>query len=155
MSIWILELEDFVRDNLGKILIGLGILLVIFGVFMLNTFGTLASASGLFVGFLAIIYGFFVQVGLFSVEWRSLNGVGNLLLCVSIGFFALAVVAIQFQVVSATAVKEVLHGFVMPFMRLRLVATRPFVFLFALGSQIGLVLLVASIVLKITSHFRH
>jgi hypothetical protein len=68
MGTRILELEDFARDNLGKILIGFGIILVIFGIFMLSTFGTIASASGLFIGFLSIIYGFFVQVGLFSVE---------------------------------------------------------------------------------------
>ena len=154
MSTSALELEDFVRQNLSKIMIGAGILGVIFGIFMLDTFGTLASATGVFIGVLLIAYGFFIQIGLFSVKWRSINGVGTVLLCISVGFFALAIVALQFQVVSAEAVREVAHGFLMPFTRLKLTANRPFVYLFALGSQIGLILFVTSIALKIFSHLR-
>ena len=155
MSTGVLELQDFVRSNLGKIMIGVGILLVIFGIFMLDSFGTLASATGLFVGILLIMYGFFTETGLFSVEWRSINGVGNVLLCVSAGFFALAIVALQFQIVSATPVPEVFHGFVMPFTRLQLTTSRPFIYLFALGSQVGITLFIVSIVLRIIGHFRH
>jgi uncharacterized membrane protein HdeD (DUF308 family) len=155
MSTRVLEFEDFVRNNLGKIMIGSGILAVIFGIFMLDSLGTLASASSLFLGVLLIVYGFFVQVGLLSVEWRSINGIATVLLCISVGFFALAIVALQFQIVYAEPVREVFHGALMPFMRLKLTASRPFVYLFALGSQIGLVLFTASIALKIFSHFRH
>lgn len=154
MSTRALELEDFVRHNLGKIMIGAGILGVIFGIFMLDTLGTLASAAGMFIGVLLIAYGFFIQIGLFSMKWRSINGLGTVLLCVSVGFFALGIVALQFQIVSAEAVREISHGFLMPFTRLRLTSTRPFVYLFALGSQLGLILFVTSIALKIFSHFR-
>ena len=152
MSTRVLEFEDFVRSNLGKIMIGVGILEVIFGIFMLDSFGTLVSVSSLFFGVLLIAYGFFVQVGLLSVEWRSMNGVGTVLLCVSVGFFALAIVVLQFQIVHAEPAVEVFRGLLIPFVRLT--GTRPFVYLFALCLQIGLVVLAASIALKIYSHFR-
>jgi uncharacterized membrane protein HdeD (DUF308 family) len=146
-----MEFEDLVRDNLGKIMIGVGILAVIFGIFMLDSFGTFASVSSLFIGVLLIVYGFFLQVGLFSVKWRSMNGIGTVLLCISVGFFALAIVALQFQIVHAESAVEVFRGLVIPFMRLS--GTRPFVYLFALCLQIGLGVLAAGIALKIYSHF--
>ena len=152
MSTRVLELEDFMKGNLGKIMIGVGILAVVFGIFTLDSFGTLASASTLFFGVLLIVYGFFVHVGLFSIEWRSMNGVATVSLCVSVGFFALAIVALQFQIVHAEPAVEVFRGALIPF--IRLTGTRPFVYLFALCSQIGLVVLAISIALRIFSHFR-
>jgi hypothetical protein len=151
MSTRVLELEDFVRENLGKFMIGFGILAVILGILLLDAFGTLGSASSMFTGILLIVYGFFLQVGLFSVTWRSINGVGTVLLCVSVCFFSLAVVGLQFQIVQAQPAAEVFRGMVVPF--LRLTGTRPFVYLFALGLQIGLAILAAGIVLRLYAHF--
>jgi hypothetical protein len=151
MSTRVLELEDFVRENLGKIMIGFGILAVILGILLLDSFGTFGSASSLFIGVLLIIYGFFLQVGLFSVTWRSIDGAGTVLLCVSVCFFALAVVGLQFQIVQAQPAVEVFRGMLIPFIRLS--GTRPFVYLFSLGLQIGLVVLAAGIILRLYGHF--
>ena len=143
--------KDYVKENLGKIMIFFGILALIPGILLLDAFGTFVSTFSLFIGILLIGYGFFSQVGLFSVTWRSINGVGTVLICVSIGFFALAIVSLQFQIVHAEPAVEIFRGLVIPFVRLT--GTRPFVYLFALGSQIGVVTLAAGMALKIYSHF--
>jgi hypothetical protein len=154
MSFRVLEFEDFLKENLGKVMIAVGIVLVIFGLFVFNGFGSFESAAGLFFGFLMIIYGFFVMVGIFSVKWRSMGGLGTVLVCIAVGFFSLAVVALEFQVVSARPIKEVFKGATMPFYRLILTSSMPLMYLFALGSQVGLILLVAGVICRISGHFR-
>lgn len=140
------------KDNFGKVSIAIGILLVVFGVSMSSTLGTVASAIGLFSGFVLIAYGFFAQVGLFSVEWRSINGVATMTLCVSVVFFSIALMSLLFQQVSASITREVFRGAVFP--SIRLVFTRPFLYLFVLGSQLGLIVFVISVILKVYSLFR-
>lgn len=141
------------RDNFGKVSIAIGILLVVFGVSMSSTMGTFASAIGLFSGIVLIAYGFFAQVGLFSVEWRSTNGVATMMLCVSVVFFAVALMGFLFQEVSRTdLMREFFRGSVT--LNLRLVFTRPFLYLFVLGSQLSLIFFVSSVILKVCSLFR-
>jgi len=140
------------KDNFGKVSIAIGILLVVFGVFMSNMLGTVASAIGLFSGFVLIVYGFFAQVGLFSVEWRSTNGAATMTLCVSVVFFGIAIVSLLFQEASWSIVTEFFRGNVSQ--SLRLVFARPFLYLFVLGSQLGLIFLVISVFLKVYSLFR-
>jgi hypothetical protein len=140
------------RDNFGKVSIAIGILLVVFGISMSSTLGTVASAFGLFSGFVLIAYGFFAQVGLFSIEWRSINGVATLTLCVSVVFFSVALMSLLFQDVSSSVVREIFRGSVS--LSLRLVFTRPFLYLFVLGSQLGLIFLIISVILKVYSLFR-
>src|SRR3990170_873793 len=139
------------KDNFGKVSIAIGILLVVFGLSMSSTLGTVASAIGLFSGFVLITYGFFAQVGLFSVEWRSINGAATMTLCLSVVFFAIALVSLLFQEVSANMVREFFRGGV--FESVHLVFTRPFLYLFALGSQLGLIFFVISVILKVYSLF--
>jgi hypothetical protein len=140
------------RDNWGKVSITIGILLVVFGISMSSTLGTVASAAGLFSGFVLTAYGFFAQVGLFSIEWRSINGAATMTLCVSVVFFAVALMSLLFQEVSSNIVREIFRGSVS--MSLRLIFTRPFLYLFVLGSQFGLVSLVISVILKVYSLYR-
>jgi hypothetical protein len=141
------------RENFGKISIAIGILLVVFGISMSSMVGSVASAGGLFSGIVLVAYGFFAQVGLFSIEWRSTNGVATMTLCVSVAFFAIAITSLLFQEVTANIVIEVFRGGVFP--SLRLVFTRPFLYLFALGSELGVIFFVISVILKVYSLFRH
>ena len=140
------------KENFGKVSIAIGILCVVFGVAMSSTLGTFASAIGLFFGFVLIAYGFFAQIGLFSVEWRSINGAATMTLCLSVVFFAIALVSLLFQEVSANIMREFFRGGV--FESVHLVFTRPFLYLFALGSQLGLIFFVISVILKVYSLFR-
>lgn len=163
MDLRLLEFGDFLKENLGKILIAVGILLLVLGFVMQSTFYFVISAFGfisavnLFLGIMLIVLGSFVLVGLFPVKLRSIDGLGTILLCVSIGFFALAFVAIQFQLVTGFDVEGIprpfgggWEGFIAT-----PISERPFLFLFSNGLQLGLVFLVASLILKAFSYFRN
>jgi hypothetical protein len=158
MSLRLLEFADYLKDNLGKVLIAVGLILVILGVLTLAALSAvvpdvtlLVPAVSLFLGIVFVVYGFFVQVGLFSVRWTSVNGVGTILLCISVGFFALAIVAIQFQLITGFEVFGTPNN---AFLILIPYSIRPFLFLFAIGLQLGVVFFVASVILKAFSFWR-
>lgn len=163
MALRLLEFTDFLKDNQGKILIAIGILLSVLGLGMQSTFyfvipvavGFLSGAS-LFLGILLIVLGSFVQVGLLPVKWHSVDGLGTVLLCISIGFFDLAIVAIQFQLVTGFYVEGIPSpgGGMGPFVMAIPMSERPFLFLFASGLQFGLAFLVASLIFKAFAYFR-
>ena len=113
-------------------LIAVGIVLAIFGIFTSSAFGTIFSASGLFAGSLLVIFGFLSQVGLLSVEWRSINGVGTVFLCVIVCFFVLAAVSLVFQEVSyVRTARAVFHGNFLPWSVAYVHTNLRFVYLFA------------------------
>lgn len=161
MSLKLLELMDSLREYLGRILIGLGLILVVAGILLVSTFYffiptfAIVPIATLFLGLVFVAYGFFIQVGLFSVRWRSLNGLGTILLCISVGFFALAIVAIQIQLVTGfEQVGVPSRGGTIPFIMFFPISFRPFLYLFGLGLELGAAFLVASLVLKAVSFFR-
>jgi hypothetical protein len=163
MSIRVLELMDFLRDNLGKVLIALGIVFFVSGIMLLSTFYFELSALSvavptvpMFLGVMFIAYGFFVQVGLFSGRWRSINGLGTILLCISVAFFALALTAIQIQLVTGFQVEDMpsRSGGTSSFSMLFPYSTRPFLSLFGLGLELGVAFFVAGIMVKAFSFLR-
>lgn len=162
MSLRLLEFVDFLKNNQGKILIAIGILLSVLGFGMQSTFyfaiptvGFLAGVN-LFLGIMLVVLGSFVQVGLLPVKWRSFDGLGTVLLCISVGFFALAIVAIQFQLVTGFYVEGTPSpsGGPGPFTMYIPISVRPYLFLFGNGLQFGFAFLVASIVFKAFAYFR-
>jgi hypothetical protein len=164
MGLRALELLDFLRDNLGKVLIAVGILFFLLGVFMLAdsyfilTEIAFVPAISLFLGILLAVYGLFVQVGLLSGRLRSIDGLGTIILCVSVGFFALAFSAIQVQLVTGfekQGMPSRSGGGESPFALFFPISVRPFLFLFGLGLQWGIILLATSLILKAFSYFRH
>jgi len=163
MDLGIPKFLDFIRDNLGKVMIVVGMLLFLLGVSMLATFyfvlpeiAFVPLISG-FLGILFIVYGFFVQVGMFSAHWRSIDGVGTVMLCISVGFFALAISAVQVQLVTGFDVRGMPSrgGGESPFAVFLPISVRPFLFLFGMGLQWGIVFLAASFILKALGYFRH
>jgi len=155
MNPWLMELADLLKDNAGKVVILAGIGLVVIGVLAQNSFGTIESAMSFFFGFLFIFYGFFIQVGLFQVKLRSLGGIGTLLLCVSVGFFALAIVAVQFQDLRILrAVQEFFKGARLPFSRVLVASERPYLWLFSVSLQYCVAFFVAALVFKILHALR-
>ena len=163
MALRLLEFVDFLKDSQGKILIAIGILFFVFGFGMESTFyfvipltvGFLSGAS-LFLGIMLIVLGSFVQVGLFPAKWRSVDGLGTVLLCISVGFFALAIVAIQFQLVTGFYVEGTPSpsGGLGPYTMYIPISERPFLFLFGSGLQFGIAFLVASLIFKAFAYFR-
>lgn len=163
MSIRLLELMDFLKDNLGKVLIALGIVFFLSGILLLSTFYFGLSALGvavptvpMFLGVVFIVYGFFVQVGLFSGRWRSIDGLGTILLCISVAFFALAIAAIQVQLVMGFEMQDVPSrgGGRSSFSMLFPYSTRPFLSLFGLGLEWGVAFFVAGMIIKAFSFLR-
>jgi len=148
-----------IRENVAKIMIVLGIVFLVLGVLTLTTVFAVIPMFSLSVGILLLALGFFARVGLFSVEWRSPNGLAVILLCVSVAFFALAVASIQFQEISSVKVAHQRFDVVGNFPAGRtfedwliVITDRPFMSLFILGTQVGLAFFVASVAIKTFSH---
>jgi hypothetical protein len=156
MSLRYLDFVDFLTENLGRILIAFGIVSLVFGILSLTTIFTLVPAVALFLGLVLTAYGFLFQLGFFSVRWRSISGFGTVLLCVSVVFFSLAFVAIQFQDISSFLVREEFSraGEVLNILGIP-IGVRPFFFIFNYGFQLGAVLFAAGLTLKVVGAWRH
>jgi len=145
-----LSFLDFVTENFGKIMIFGGVGLLIIGFLTLNSFGTLWSAISLFFGILLFAYGFFALFGFFSGNLRSLNGLGTILICISVVFFALSLVVFQFLDITVVGwVQEVFRGGRLPFLRPLLSSERPYLWLSGLSVEVALTFLVIGVVLKV------
>lgn len=156
MSLRYLDFMDFLTENLGRILIAAGIISFVLGILSLTTIYTVVPAVALFLGPVLVAYGFFFQLGFFSVRWRSISGFGTVLLCASVVFFSLAFVAIQFQEIpfwfvrgEATHTTTMTEFFAIPW------SIRPFFFIFDNGIQLGIVSLVAGLAFKAVGVLRH
>jgi uncharacterized membrane protein len=161
MSLRFLGLMDFLREYVGRILIGLGLVLIVVGIMALGTFYfsipgfAVVPILALFLGQVFVVYGFFIQVGLFSGRWRSINGLGTVLLCLSVACFAMAVVAIQIQLVTGFEHDVVFsHSSRITSTMFVPISLRPFLFLFDYGLELGTAFFVASLVLKLISFFK-
>lgn len=150
-----LDFSDYVRENFGKFMIIVGVLLVVVGLLLLSSVGSAFSASSFFFGLLFVIFGFFVQLGVFSGGVRSLGGLGTLFVCLSIVFFTFGVVIIQFQNINVIGyVQEVFRGARLPFYRMLIATDRPYWWLSDFCVHLGLVLLVVGLAFKVYSIFR-
>ena len=156
-----MDVFDFLRENAAKTLIATGFALSIVGILTLTTFFNIITLVSLPVGFTLLVFGFFAKIGLFSIEWRSINGVAAILLCVAVAFFAIAVSSIQFQEVTEIQVAPVrfdgstnyptglIHeqSFI-------LATDRPFSWLFSIAVQLGLASFLISVAAKAYSFLR-
>jgi len=144
-----LSFLDFVTENFGKIMVFSGVGLFIIGFLLLTGFGSMWSAISLFFGILLVAFGFFALFGFFSGNLRSLNGLGTILICLSIVFFALSLVVFQFlNVVVVRWLQEVFRGGSLG-ARALLSSERPYLWLSGLSMEAALALLVIGVVLKV------
>jgi len=102
----------FIEDNLGKIMVLVGVLLLLCAVLWLAAFlGSLLSAISLFSGIVLVFFGLGLQLGFFSGDKRNLGGVGTILISVSVVCFAFSMAAAQFsEVTSVLAIPDVFKG---------------------------------------------
>jgi len=139
----------YIRDYIGKIMVLTGVVLLITGVLAINSFGSVFSAGSLFLGILFAVFGFFVQVGFFSGNLRSLNGAATILICISIVFLAFSLVIIEFLEARLVGyVQMIFHGAPLPFSKAVISTNRPFLWLSSLSLQVGFVFFIAGIALK-------
>jgi hypothetical protein len=143
-----------VRDNVGKIVFTIGVVLVIAGVLTLNLYGSLLSAGSLFLGIVLVVFGLFTQMGFFSGSLRSLSGAGTILISISIIIIAYALVITEFMnVYLAGFVPVASHGSILAW-RAVILSDRPYLSLSLLLAESGLAVLVSGIVLKIVHVIR-
>ena len=138
-----------VRDNVGKIIFAVGVMLAIAGVLTLNLYGSWLSAGSLFFGIMLIVFGLFVQVGFFSGDLRSLGGVGTILICVSIIIVAYAIVILEFVKVDLVRFVPVVDRGSIIAWRAVLSSDRPYLLMSVLLAESGLAVFASGIVLKI------
>jgi hypothetical protein len=159
----VMDFRCYIVENAAKIMIAVGIAFLLLGVLTLTTFFSFIPMFSLFLGFMLLVLGVFTHVGLFSIEWRSTNGLAVILLCVSLAFFVLAIVSIQFQEVSSTyggSVRFDGDGSNFPSglihsSWLTMETERPFLPLFIIGAQVGLAFFVACLAVKACSYLRY
>jgi len=149
MRIGWLDVLDFFRDYLGKIMFLIGLMLLIAGLLWFNMFGTVLSAASFFGGILFVVFGLFVQLGVFSVNFRSLNGVALILICTSIICFAFAIAALEFLNTRLVEVEPFYFRTRLLYLIAILESERPYLWVSGIFGLLGLASLIAGVVLKV------
>jgi len=94
MAIYLLK--EYLVEYASSILFFSGLLLLVAGVLLLETFGSILSAGSLFFGIVFVAWGLLMRLGFFYMKLRSLDGLGTILLSVSFVFLALSMASITF-----------------------------------------------------------
>lgn len=98
-------------ENLDKLAFFAGVVLSFVGFVTINGWGTLVSAVSLFSGILLVFLGLFSLLGLFPHEWRTVNGVAVLLVCVAVALLAFALVSFEFLKITHSVLSPIYpHG---------------------------------------------
>jgi len=144
-----LEILDYIRDYIGKIMFAIGAILLLVGAFTLSMTGSWLSAGSVFFGILFVVFGVFVQLGFLSGNLRSLGGVGTISICLSIILFAFSLAVIEVVNITGIGVfPEIFRGAVLGY-QIIMYSDRPYVGLSMLCMQFAIGFFVAGIVLKI------
>lgn len=145
------DLAEFLQENFSKVSVVLGLVLLFSGLLFLETFGSVWSASCIFLGLVLTAFGLFFHLGLFS-DLHSLSGIGGILIFASIVFFALSVSLFQFlDVNSVSVVKEIFRGAALPFKKVILHTERPLLWLCSLFFWLGVSFFACGLIVKIAA----
>jgi hypothetical protein len=147
MAIYVLK--EYLEEYSGNLMILAGVLLLVVGLMFLETFGSVLSAVTLFLGVILVSFGLFVRLGLFHLKLRSLNGLGTILLCGSVVFFALCIPVMEFLAVQRViAVPQYFHGIIIGYSEV-IITYRPYAWLGAISIWVGVGLFLASLIVKV------
>jgi hypothetical protein len=141
--------KEYLEEYSGSIMIIAGILLLIVGLMSYNTFGSLLSAATLFFGIIFVSFGFFARLGFFYLRLRSLNGLGTILVCISVVFFALSIAFMEIQAVKGVrTIPDVIRGIIRGYYDV-ITTYRPYVWLGATSIWVSLASFLAGLIVKI------
>jgi len=141
-------LKEYLLEYSGNIMIFSGIVFLAVGLMFMETYGSPVSAIAFFFGITFFIFGFFARLGLFYSKLNSLNGLGTILICVSVVLFALSFSLIEFQAVaSITYVPELAGGGQVIYIP-QVNTYRPYAWLSFTSIDIGLPILFAALIAK-------
>jgi hypothetical protein len=96
----IYALKEYLQEYSWGILAFSGIALLVVGLMFMQSFGSPLSMIGFFLGIILVTFGFFARIGLFSSKLGSLDGLGTILICVSVVFLSLSFAVIEFSAVA-------------------------------------------------------
>lgn len=144
-------LKEYLVEYASGILFFSGFLLLVAGVLLLETFGSILSAASLFFGIVFVAWGLLMRLGFFYLKLRSLDGLGTILLSVSVVFLALSIVGMTFLAVkNAIPVAIRIRGFLTGYYTI-LYTYRPYAWLATMSFWAFLISLVAGVIVKIYS----
>lgn len=144
-------LKEYLVEYASSILFFSGFLLLVAGVLLLETFGSILSAASLFFGIVFVAWGLLLRLGFFYLKLRSLDGLGTILLSVSVIFLALSITGMTFLAVKDTIiVPTYIRGIFGGYYTI-LDTYRPYAWLAAVSLWAFTVSLVAGVIVKIYS----
>jgi hypothetical protein len=142
-------LKEYLEEYAGNIMIFVGALLLFVGLLFLANFDSLLSVVTSFFGVILVAYGFFARLGLFYTKLGSSNGLGTILICISVVFFAVSVSLTEYQVVNGIKyVPQYIRGTFEGY-RLDIISSRPYVWFSWDSLWIGLSMFLAGLILKV------
>jgi hypothetical protein len=143
----------YLEEYFGEILFLLGVILFFISVGALSTFGTVLSAGCFFFGVLLVFFGLFARLGVFSVKFRSLDGVSVILICCSIVLLAFSVAVLEFLTTNV-GVDVFIFRYKIYYM-LTFNSERPYVWVSGVCMLFGFLFLVFGLALKVYSILRY
>jgi hypothetical protein len=144
-------LKGWLAEYLPGIMVFLGIVLFVVGLLFMQVSSSPVSVIGFFFGIVLIAFGILARVGFFSTNLRSLNGLGTVLICISVVFFSLSFSVLQFQEVSGYVQIPVMdHGVIIGYMS-QPNYYRPYTWLSLTSIGICLSMLFAGLIAKVLS----
>jgi hypothetical protein len=141
--------KEYLEENSGSIMIIAGILLLVVGLVSYGSFGSLLSAASIFFGIVFVSFGLLARLEFFHLKLRSLNGLGAILVCIAVVFFALSVAFMEFQAVKGTrTIPDYYRGFLRGYSVI-VITYRPYFWLVVTLIWVGLASLLAGLIVKI------
>jgi hypothetical protein len=147
-------LKEYLVEYSSGILFFAGVLLLTCGVLFLETFGSFLSAASLFFGIIFVAWGLFLRLGFFYLKIRSLDGLGTILVSISVVFLAFSMAVMTFMTVKSTVpVGIYLRGILLGYYTI-LNTYRPYVWLASISFWACVVSFLAGVIVKIFSSRR-
>jgi hypothetical protein len=132
------SMASWFRDSLGKIVFLVGVLFLVTSLLLYNGFGSLLFAVVFFLGVVFVSFGLLAQLGFFSGGFRSLGGVGTVLICMAIIFVASSIILFGFlSIESARVVASIFKGAVLGY-KVVFSSERPYLWLSVLLMRLGI-----------------
>lgn len=85
-----------IDERIGTLMFAAGGISIIVGLLFLSRLGSIISACGIFFGIIFMAFGILIHLEFFQGNLLSSNGLGTLLISLSIIFFALSISLMQF-----------------------------------------------------------
>lgn len=131
-------MDGWFRDNLGKTVFLVGVLFLVAGMLTYNGFGSLIFAVVFSLGLVFTSFGLLTQLGFFSGGFRSLGGVGTVLICLAIVFVASSIVLFGFlSIESVRVVASIFKGAILGY-KVVFSWERPYLWLSVLLMRLGI-----------------